>query len=68
MELEECRSEESLGLQNSVTTAAGEEEQRSSEGQVKTPKNYSSPSGKRKRQPNSPPSSPNAFEGKSLWL
>lgn len=63
MELEECRSEASIGLQNSVTTAIREDQQCPSEDQAKTPKNVSSPSGKRKRKPNSPPSSPNAFEG-----
>lgn len=60
MELEECRSEESIGLQESVTTA---EDVQNGSAQDKTPKNISSPSGKRKRKTNSPPSSPNTYEG-----
>ncbi|KAK3708276.1 hypothetical protein QZH41_005994 [Actinostola sp. cb2023] len=63
MEFEECRSEASIGLQHSISTPLCDDEQCRPESCDKPLKNFSSPTGKRKRKPNSPPSSPNAVEG-----
>lgn len=59
MDFEDCRSEASIGLEDSISTVLGDEKHCVSAPQ----QNCSSPSGKRKRKPNSPPSSPSAIEG-----
>lgn len=59
MAFQDCRSEASIGLEDSVSTVQSDEKYCISVLQ----QNCSPPSGKRKRKQNSPPSSPTAIEG-----